>query len=183
MARSILQFGVYEALRHRIVTRQIPPGATLREERIAKELHVSRTPVREALRRLGEEGFVEYLPHKGARLLTPTPELMREIFTIREALEGVAARQAAATAGKDQLRMLRDHFESLRPRVAAGDLSDVGDAIHGEILQACRNARLERLMSIYRSQIAWFQAVAAEIAAARGSFDRRCNAPSWSCAC
>ncbi len=163
MVKSILQEGVYQELRRRITAGKIAPGATLREEHIAAELNVSRTPVREALRKLAEEGFAEYVPHKGARVLTPTPVLVREVFDIREALEGIAARQASAKADPVRLATLRAHFDSLRPRVEGGDLSDVGDSIHEEILRAGHNQRLEHLMSIYHSQVTWFQSVAAHV--------------------
>ncbi len=163
VARTILQQCVYDRLREKITAGQIAPGATLREEHIAAEFEVSRTPVREALRKLAEEGFAAYVPHKGARLITPTPDLVREIFDIREALEGIAARQATKKADPARLVSLRTHFESLRPRVACNDVSDVGDVIHDEVLTACQNKRLERLMSIYRSQVSWFQCVVSQV--------------------
>lgn len=163
MAKTILRDGVYRTLRERIISGQILPGTPLGEERIALELKVSRTPLREALRQLAEEGFVEHTPHKGARVLQLTPELIREVFLIRESLEGVAAREAAQRIDEAHLTSLRQRFEALRPLVAQGDLTDVGDMIHEELFSICGNQRLQRLMSAYRGQVQWFQQVATRV--------------------
>ncbi|MCZ2151221.1 MAG: GntR family transcriptional regulator [Bryobacterales bacterium] len=163
MARTILRDGVYERLLAEILEGRIAPGSSLREERLAADLDVSRTPIREALRKLAEEGFVEYLPHRGAKLLMPTPTLAREIFQIREALEAVAVREAAVNMSPARLLLLRDHMESLRPRVAAGDLSDVGDLLHDEIFAACQNRRLEQMMQVFGGQVKWLQNLACQM--------------------
>ncbi len=163
MGRTILRDGVYERLLAEILDGRIAPGSNLREERLAADLDVSRTPVREALRKLAEEGFVEYLPHRGAKLLMPTPALAREIFQIREALEAVAVREAAVRISAARLLLLRDHMEMLRPRVAAGDLSDAGDLVHEEIFAACQNRRLEQIMQVFGGQVKWLQNLASQL--------------------
>jgi DNA-binding GntR family transcriptional regulator len=160
MAKAILRDGVYETLRARIITGQLTPGEALGEERLAAELNVSRTPLREALRKLSEEGFVEYKPFRGARVIQPTPELVREIFLIREALEGVAAREAALQVAASRLHALRQHLEELRPLVARGEVGDVGDAIHELLFSECRNNKLLQMMSVYLGLVRWFQHLA-----------------------
>jgi DNA-binding FadR family transcriptional regulator len=102
-----------------------------------------------------------YQPHKGARLLVPTGEWVREIFQIREALEGIAAREAAVKIQKTQLKVIRAKSNGLRPRVLAGDISNVGGFIHEEVFAASGNERLQRLMSPYLAQVRWFQSMAA----------------------
>jgi DNA-binding GntR family transcriptional regulator len=163
MAKVILRDGVYQTLRERIISGQIPPGAPLGEARLAGELRVSRTPLREALRQLAEEGFVEYMPHKGARVARLTQELIREVFLIRESLEGVAAREAAKKMDASRLVALRERFEALRPLVAQGDLTDVGDLIHEVLFSFCGNQRLVRLMSASLGQVQWFQRMATKV--------------------
>jgi len=163
MAKVILRDGVYQTLRERIISGQIPPGAPLGEARLACELSVSRTPLREALRQLAEEGFVEYMPHKGARVARLTQELIREVFLIRESLEGVAAREAAKKMDPSHLVSLRERFEALRPLVAQGDLTDVGDLIHEVLFSFCGNQRLVRLMSASLGQVQWFQRMATKV--------------------
>lgn len=163
MSKSVLQDEVYRTLREDIISGHLAPGTTLGEERLASELKVSRTPLREALRQLSGEGFVEYIPHKGARVMQLTPELVREVFLIREALEGIAAREAARLIDSARLKALRERFDALGLRVARGDLTDVGDAIHEDLFSICENKRLKRLMSTYGGQVAWFQQMAARL--------------------
>ena len=154
---QVLRDTVCDALRARIVSNQIHPGEPLREERLAAELHVSRTPLREAIRQLTEEGFVEQQPRRGARVMAMTPELVRETYEIREALEGMAARSAAQRIDESRVRFLRDYLERLRSKVTQGDVSDTGDVVHREIFAACGNVRLAKLMSVYRARVEWIQ--------------------------
>lgn len=163
MAKPILRGPVYETLRQRIIAGKLQPGTALGEVRLASELNVSRTPLREALRQLATEGFVEYEPHKGARVRQVTPQYLREIFIIREALEGIAARLSAVNMNPKELESVRRYFEELRPRVAQGDYRDVADMIHEVIVSASGNASLERLMYVYRGHIHWFQGIAARV--------------------
>jgi DNA-binding GntR family transcriptional regulator len=92
MPRAILKDGLYEKLRERIIGGQIPPQEPLVEERISTGFNVSRTPVREAIRQLVQEGFAEYAPHCGARVAVPTRQLIQEVLQIREALESMYGR-------------------------------------------------------------------------------------------
>jgi len=161
--KPILRDAVYARLRDRIIGGELAGGAALGEVQIAAEFDVSRVPVREAIQRLSDEGFVEYVPHKGARVVAAEPDLIREIFQIREGLECIAAREAAVRIGADRLAFLRSHFESLRPGIADGTLVDAGDSIHDELLTAAGNQRLVRLTSIYCGQISRFQRMASAL--------------------
>ena len=153
----------YAALRERIFERRILPGTPLRETHLARELGVSRTPLREAIRQLSRDGLVECLPHCGARVIRPSAKLVSDIFQIREALEGIAAQQSARNFTRDRLRQLRTDFDQLRAGIAAGDWRDVGDGIHEEILYVCGNVELCTLMRNYREMIAWFQRLASQV--------------------
>jgi DNA-binding GntR family transcriptional regulator len=153
----------YRALLERIFQGQIAPGSPLREVRLAEELGISRTPLREAIRQLSRDGLVECLPHCGARVIQPDEKLVSDVFQIREALEGIAAREAAGHFQPDELRELREYFEELRIKIAAGDDGDVGDRIHGKILASCRNAELSSLMGKYHEMISWFQRLASQV--------------------
>jgi len=161
--RSVLRTRVLAALRDRIINGDLAPGANLGEVQLAAELKVSRTPLREALHQLVEEGFAEYTPHCGARVVKPTQDHVTDVFQIREALEGISAREAARKFDPVRLVEVRRRFEEIRSAVAAGDYRDVGDFIHQEMLEACRNVRLQRLISVYMSQIHWFQDIASGV--------------------
>jgi DNA-binding GntR family transcriptional regulator len=157
--RSVLRTRVLAALRDRIIDGSLSPGAGLGEVQLAADLEVSRTPVREALHQLVEEGFAEYTPHCGARVVKPTQGHVTDVFQIREALEGVSAREAARKFDPVRLVNVRRRFEEIRSAVVAGDYRNVGDFLHDEMLEACGNVRLQRLISVYTSQIHWFQKI------------------------
>ena len=86
----------YRELRRRILLRQYAAGERLSEAELARQAGVSRTPVREALRRLGEEGFVVVVPNQGVWVANPTPEGMEQAYEVREVLECKAVAKAAA---------------------------------------------------------------------------------------
>ena len=86
----------YRELRRRILLRQYAAGERLLEVELARQAGVSRTPVREALRRLGEEGFVVVVPSQGVWVADPTPEGMEQAYEVREVLECKAVAKAAA---------------------------------------------------------------------------------------
>lgn len=89
-----------------IVTGRLPPGSVLRQEQLARSFRVSRTPVREALRRLQAAGLVSLIPHRGARVRSLSLEDTRETFVVRAELESLAAELAATHATAEQLGRL-----------------------------------------------------------------------------
>lgn len=96
----------YEALLERILSGDYPPGVRLVEEQLAHDLHTSRTPVREALRRLGAEGTIEWEPNRGAVVPTLRPSDIFDVYEIRVLLEGLAARRAAERIPAGEVRRL-----------------------------------------------------------------------------
>ena len=91
----------YQGMRRRILDNQWAPGYQAMEQRIAEQLGMSRTPVREALIRLENEGLVEVIPRRGMRVLPVSPTDMREIYEILGALESLAAEMLAARKPSD----------------------------------------------------------------------------------
>lgn len=87
-----------EALREAILDGELSSGTRLREEELAQEFGVSRTPIREALKQLGSEGLLELSPHQGAIVTRLTVEDILAIYVVREVLEGLSARLAARRA-------------------------------------------------------------------------------------
>ncbi len=98
---------VYAALRERIVDGSLARGEKLRQEALADELGVSRTPLREALRRLAAEGLVDFHPNRGAHVADISPEDVRAAYEARLILEPGAARLAATRREPVQLAALR----------------------------------------------------------------------------
>jgi GntR family transcriptional regulator, rspAB operon transcriptional repressor len=98
---------VYERLRDEVLTGSLHPGVWIREQDIASAWSVSRTPVREAVRRLAHDGLVESSPNRGVRVRILTPHEVRDVYELRELLEGRAARHAAERAGERDVERLR----------------------------------------------------------------------------
>ncbi|WP_029165232.1 GntR family transcriptional regulator [Aminiphilus circumscriptus] len=99
---------VYQELRHRIITKQLKPGQRLPEVNIAVQMGVSRTPVREALRRLASEGLVLVIPNSGARLASPSRREIEDAYVVREQLESLAIRLAVGRLSDRHLRRLEE---------------------------------------------------------------------------
>jgi DNA-binding GntR family transcriptional regulator len=113
---------VHRELRARIVSGRVAPGSWVRQEELAREFRVSRMPVREALSLLNEEGLVELLPFRGARVPPLSVEELEEIYAARMGLEGLAARQAALHISPGALDALRRALPELAALCTAGDL-------------------------------------------------------------
>jgi DNA-binding GntR family transcriptional regulator len=111
---------VYAVLRERILSGDLPHHAKLRQEDLAAELGVSRTPVREALGRLAADGLVELLPNRGARVADITTEDMRGSYEARLIIEPAAAALAAARHDAAALAAMRRAIDA--HRVAIGDV-------------------------------------------------------------
>lgn len=102
-----------DLLRSLILSGEIKSGAVLRQDEVAKQLQVSRTPLREALHRLTAEGLIRLDPHKGAMVAQPSINELRDIYELQEILECEAVKEAVAHRSKDKLEQLRFHMEGL----------------------------------------------------------------------
>ncbi|GGO74828.1 GntR family transcriptional regulator [Nonomuraea cavernae] len=114
-----------DELRSLILAGQYAPGDRLGEVELAEVLGVSRTPVREALRRLEAEGLVELVANKGARVVAYPGRDLETIFELRARVEGLAARQAALTASPDDVARLHEVAVDLRDHAERGELDAV----------------------------------------------------------
>jgi len=151
---------VFEALREAIIQGVLKPGGRLMEIQLAEEMGVSRTPVREAIRKLELEGLVAMVPRKGAYVASLSMKDIIEVFEIRGALEGLAASLAAERITDADLesleRFLRRNYES----VETADLSlmvEVDTDFHSQLYKASRNERLYQIISNLREQIQRFR--------------------------
>jgi DNA-binding GntR family transcriptional regulator len=149
---------VYAALRRRILDGELPGGARLRQEALAEELGVSRTPLREALRRLAAEGLVEFHPNRGAQVVELTEDDMRSAYEARLILEPGAARLAALRRPPAELAAMRAAIEDERE---AGDPTAAyraSRAFHLALVRACGNEHVLRA-----AEALWLLAVAQAI--------------------
>jgi DNA-binding GntR family transcriptional regulator len=139
-----------DALREAILDGLIPASTWLREEEIAAELQLSRTPVREAIRRLTSEGLAVRMPNHGTQVAPMAMEDILAVYTVRESLEGLAARLAAQRASEQLRTGLRDIHERFKRAAASGDagvLSDLNLEFHRAIREATDNRYLERFLT------------------------------------
>jgi DNA-binding GntR family transcriptional regulator len=140
---------VYENLKSRIINNLINPGEPLNEGVISKELKISKTPIREALQQLEKEGFIESIPVKGAFVSMISIQDIREMYEIREILEGEVIKRAVTKVDSGKIKILRDKFissESENERAATSHFKS-GDEIHTFIFETFGN---NRLMEIYK---------------------------------
>src|SRR5580704_7630282 len=96
----------YKLIRKRLLSGSLPPGGRLSDDALAKELGISRSPVREAISQLTSEGLVEYRPRSGAYVRVPEPRELAEWYETRIALEGFAVMRAAERITEPQLSEL-----------------------------------------------------------------------------
>ena len=151
-----------KAIREVILTGELPPGSQLRQADLAEKMRISRTPLREALMKLEQEGLIAVLPRRGFRVVDLKLEEAIELYELREMLDGLAARLAAQRAGDDVLKTLSDFVGKMDACVqrqdAHGWLIHHG-AFHEEIFKASRNRRLIGLMANIRLSIQRFHPV------------------------
>jgi DNA-binding GntR family transcriptional regulator len=142
----------YRSIRQDVLSGRFQPGNSLPEERFASQLGLSRTPVREALRRLGAEGLVEILPNRGARVPVWTPTDIDAIFELRLRLEGYATRLAAARSDRQAVADLSSLAETMerQSRTKWGvqfDIPVLNNKFHLRIIEASGSPRLLALTS------------------------------------
>ncbi|GAA0923848.1 GntR family transcriptional regulator [Pseudonocardia zijingensis] len=108
---------ITSVIRERIYTQRYPAGSWLRQEQLSAELGVSRTPLREALRLLEQEGLVQVTAGQGARVVTGDLGTLLDAYELRAVVDGLAARLAAERAQREQVRHLRRAIDDQRAAV------------------------------------------------------------------
>jgi len=133
MPVQTLRERAYVYLRGRLASGELSAGTQLSEPTLAKELGMSRTPVREALRQMEMEGLVECVPRYGVVVRMPDRNELGEMFMVREALESCAAAEAARRIGDELLKELADILDQMRG--IAAEFGDNGARyLQGELL-------------------------------------------------
>jgi len=159
IARPVLHQQVATRLRQHIIEGHLPAGAKLNERALCEQLHVSRTPLREALKMLAAEGLVELLPNRGAAVAQLSPRDIVDTFELIAGLEGLSGELAAQRIDDAQLTEIRAlHYEMLAAH-ARRDLPTyyrLNAAIHSAINRAAGNGVLEQT---YRTVNARLQAL------------------------
>jgi DNA-binding GntR family transcriptional regulator len=156
LERRVFREEIREQLIEDILHGRLAPGARIVETRIAQQFGVSQGPVREALRDLELFGFVVSSPFRGTQVRKISTEDLLEIYPIRAALEGVAARAAATRIDEPTLARLEELIELMREAAVADDhrtAVDADQAFHYEIVKASGNRMLEHVWQTMRLSV------------------------------
>jgi DNA-binding GntR family transcriptional regulator len=141
----------YEIIKEAIVSLKLKPGERLKASELAEELGISATPIREALSRLEQEGFVEIVPFKGAFVCEIDHQSVKEIFELRELLEIAAAKKATANFSPGDLHKGETFLEEMRRACDATDVKTYlkrAKDFHELFINKCGN---QKMISVIRS--------------------------------
>jgi DNA-binding GntR family transcriptional regulator len=141
---------VIDRLRDMIMQGELHAGEWLRQERLARELGVSHTPIREALKQLEVEGLVEHVPYRGVRVVEFNVDDVIDIYNMRSALEGLAAAAAAQNASPEEVAELRRLHEEIIAIPETGEtqhqLKELNRQFHRGIVHASGRTYLIRML-------------------------------------
>lgn len=147
---------IYDDLRRRILSASLEPGASLSESRIAEDYGVSRTPVREAFKKLAEDGFLEVVPQVGSFVARIDLRAVRDSHFIRETLECRIVELAAAACGRDERVLLEKNLERQADAVRAGDVQgffEADEALHRLLAQVAGHANAWHVIHAAKAQL------------------------------
>ncbi|MCR5677755.1 MAG: GntR family transcriptional regulator [Agathobacter sp.] len=147
---------VFHTLREAILKEDLKPGERLMEQQLALKLGVSRTPIREAIRMLEQEGLAITVPRKGAEVAHMTLKDMEDVLQIREALEDLAVRIACQKISDEQIQKLRDSAIKFEKLATSGDVKRLAECdveFHDVVYEAADNPKLMALLNNLREQL------------------------------
>ena len=144
---------IFEKIREDILNDQYAHGEKIVEAKLAEELGVSRTPVREALKQLELDGLVENIPNRGVIVKGISKQDIYDIFTIRMAIEGIAAQWAVERMSDEELAQLKEVFELMEFYTFKGDvtkISELNTKFHEIIYMATKSRYLEHVLKDFQ---------------------------------
>lgn len=147
---------VFNTLRQAILKGELEPGERLMEIQLAEKLGVSRTPIREAIRKLELEGLVLMIPRKGAEVAKISEKSLRDVLEVRRSLEELAielACQRMTEEDLDQLEIMQERFKKAVSRGDAMTIAESDEAFHDVIYQGTGNDKLVQMLNNLREQM------------------------------
>ena len=151
---------VFNTLRKAILRGELKPGERLMEIQLANKVVVSRTPIREAIRKLELEGLVLMIPRKGAEVAQITEKNMQDVLEVRKALEELSVQLACERITPEQVEEMKMAAEDFRKVLKSGDVTKIAEAdvkFHDIIFAATNNQRLITLLNNLREQMYRFR--------------------------
>ena len=147
---------VVNTLRRAILKGELKPGERLMEITLADKLGVSRTPIREAIRKLELEGLVVMAPRKGAKVASITERDLNDVLEVRKGMEVLAISLACKRITGEELEKLETIEQSFQKLIESGNLTELAEMdvkFHDTIYQATNNQRLVQLLNNLREQM------------------------------
>ncbi|MCR5144703.1 MAG: GntR family transcriptional regulator [Lachnospiraceae bacterium] len=147
---------VYNTLRNAILRGELLPGERLMEMHLANKLGVSRTPIREAIKLLEDEGLAVTVPRKGAQVAKMTEKDLQDVLEIRNALDELAVSMACARKKPEQLQTLKEALESFEFATKSKDprkIAEEDEKFHNVIYEMADNPKLTRVVVDLREQM------------------------------
>ncbi len=147
---------VFNTLRQAILRGELKPGERLMEIQLANKLGVSRTPVREALHKLEQEGLVLMIPRKGAEVADITEKSLRDVMDVRKALEELAVKRACEKITTEEMEELEAAGEEFKAALESRDVVEIAEAdvsFHDVIYKAADNQKLVSLLNNLSEQM------------------------------
>ena len=147
---------VFNTLRDAILRGELKPGERLMEMHLANKLGVSRTPIREAIRMLEQEGLAVTVPRKGAQVARMTEKDLQDVLEVRDALDELAVSSACAHITEEQINELRETVKEFERAIQSGDVRKMVQAdedFHNVIYRAADNPKLETIVKNLREQM------------------------------
>jgi DNA-binding GntR family transcriptional regulator len=150
---------VYLHIKNKILNNELKPGSRVEYDSLIEELGVSRTPLRDALNMLDQEGLIEIRPRAGTFISTPKAKDIEEIYDIRKGLERQAVHLASSFISNADLLQLKQEVEEADIAMKKGDLQPFFRSdrnFHQTIIRHSRNQRLIEIMDRLEAQVKWF---------------------------
>ena len=154
--KEMLGIQVYRALKEMIANYRFSPGSRLNVEELTKELGVSRTPIWEAVRRLGQEGLLKNIPNRGVFMMEMTLPMALQLYQVREVLEGLAGKLAVSNTDEKRLEKMEKCLEELGKVVEQEDpigYSRLDFNFHALIYEVCGNPFLQEILESIKNKM------------------------------
>jgi len=150
--RSTLADAVAQGIRQMILNGELPVGSPIRQEDLAGQLGVSRTPLREAIAKLSSEGLVVTDPHRGAVVAKPSLDELFQTYEVREALEALAGRYAAELCTPEDIATLNGVLAEFRGVTDTATWAELNTRFHMEMYAISGRGQLCQLISTMRNR-------------------------------
>lgn len=153
---TTLKDEIADIVRDRILKGEYYIGEKIKETAISQEMNVSRTPIREAFKQLSDEGLLDYVPNRGCFAKGFTKRDVKDIYTVREALEKVAVTWACERITDQDIARLKEQYDLMEFYTMKKDAKktlEINSAFHGVIYEAARSRFLAQVLNSYKEYL------------------------------